>query len=348
MFIKLFANENKRVLKSPVFYICAGAILVITLLFSINTSNNNKVQPSENMIYGIEKYSSFEELSIRLDENKALLDKEVKTFEEGLSINLFTKEQIQLRKANIEYLQQIVIVEEYLFENNIEFNHATSYKSHFTESANSVLNEYLILVGIFLAIIAVFRISIAIPNEIKDGQSKLMLTLPVSRSKYVVYKGLIYFLQSIMFLLAYTLIALIITVVFFNPNGLLIFATNKTVFALSILSAALLQYFFSSILILGVSIVTLGISLLILNKIGSLFLSLIICFGGKPFELIESMFSNTSKISSFFVSSNFNIARKFEKLTANAWWVSLLILFAYCIVLIFVALFKFNRQDIKN
>ncbi len=347
MFRKLFMSESKRIIKTPVFFIIAGLLVVFTIVFCIVAATNDESENSENAVYGVTEYATFDELAEKLDNAEKSLTEKQDALERDIEIKAVTKEQIARRREDIRFESRTVNVMRVLIEKQIPFKDAAQYNTSSAHSI-SIMNHCFVIGAIFIGLAAIVRLSVAMPGEVKEGQAKLMLTMPVTRTKYALFKVSLAFLQSAILLFGYVVFAIIIAAIFFGVSGVLVFANSETAFTLGIIPAALLQMSFAVVSLIGYHLIAFTLSLLTLNKIATLLISLPICFGGILIEFIESAFTRQPVFSRVFISSNLTIQKVFENPSANPVWLAGIVLFAYLAVLTVASFSKFKRQDVLN
>lgn len=348
IFKSIFFTESLRIIKSFGFYIIIGILTVFTLIMFIVSVTDKNDDSNEYAIYGILEYKTFEQLENNLTNAKNSLQKQIDSLEYEDSINALTNEQKDFRKRQIEDSTLQVNVMNYLYENKIPFSKAAQYNSYKGKSGISVLNHCFIIASVFIGIVTIIRLSVAMPNELKEGQAKLTLTLPISRTRYVLYRLLSITGQSVILFLAYALFALAITYLFYPTAGTLVFANKSRAFGTGAAMSMLIQSVFAIISIIGYGVFAFTVSLLTLNKIATLLISIPVCFAGKVVEIVESMFSRNNLFSRFFISSNFSVQQSYLSLQANSILLSIVVLFSYLLIMVIIALFKFKRQDIVN
>ena len=314
-------------------------------VFSVTDKTDNS---NEYAIYGILEYKTSEQLENNLINAKSNLQKQIDSLEYEDSINALTNEQKDFRKHQIEESTLQVNVMNYLYENKIPFSQAAQYNSYKGKSGISVLNHCFIIATVFIGIVTIIRLSVDMPNELKEGQAKLTLTLPITRTRYALYRLLSITGQSVILFLAYALFALAITFLFYPTAETLIFANKSGAFGTGAAISMFIQSVFAIIAIIGYGVFAFTVSLLTLNKIATLLISIPICFAGKVVEIVESMFSKNNLFSKCFISSNFSVQQSYVSLQANSIFLSITILFLYLLALSTIALFKFKRQNIVN
>lgn len=348
IFKSIFFTESLRIIKSLVFYVITGILIAFTLIMFIVSVTDKNDNSNEYAIYGIYAYETFEQLENNLTNAKSNLQKQIDSLEYEDSINALTKEQKDFRKRQIEDLTLQVNVMNYLYDNKISFSQAAQYNSYKDKSGVSILNHCYIIATVLIGLVTIIRLSVAMPNEIKEGQAKLTLTLPMSRPRYALYRLLSITVQSVILFLTYALFALALTYLFYPTAGTLIFANQSGTFGTGAVMSMLIQSAFALISIIGYGVFAFTVSLLTLNKIATILISIPVCFAGKVIEIIESMFSRNNIFSRWFISSNFSVQQSYSNPRTNSVLLSIIVLVIYLLTLSIIALLKFKRQDIVN
>lgn len=349
-FFKLLVNDTKKTLKNKFTYIFIGLILIVHIGCLIIPYIVPDYENNYKSSYGINEYNTIEELSDRILQ----LEETYKSTEEQLALDIknedLTISETKNAKINLKTASRQILTYKYLYEHKIEYSRYQDYGFLQTlmVSKYSGLNStmgVMFFISYIIGFITLLRAAIVIPSEIKDGQYKLLFTLPVNRYKYLIYKCLFIILQSAALMIISSIVAAVFYGVLHGFNDVLVFATADYAFGLSYFLAVLFILLFFIITISIYAITAFCISILINNRIFSLILSLLIIYiTDIPSSLIELISKGSSK---YLLTVNFNPLNAFIGVENNSVFMSLLIVVLYLAPLIAVSLIKFKKQDIR-
>jgi len=340
--------ELKRIYKSPLF-IAIVIILLCLIIFGTIYININisKYDGTNKIIYGITKYESFEELEQRIIDEKESLTIEQQMLKETLSYDIQDKDIIKVKQDRISYMETNINAMSLLLEKRINFENVKAYRDFNIKNGTSVMMSFNLIIAIIIFIISAIKIAIIIPSEIKEGQSKLTLTLPIGRINYALYKlvaNLIFLLSLLIF---FSVFSAIVCAIFFPVKDVFIlFASPYQAICLSFMPSMFLQLAFSIITLIAVSLISFSISLLFRNQIVSLLLTLLFGLWGLVLDLFNNIISGN--FIKYLLSYNLHIDKIFYNQTANPIWISALILVIYLGTILILSLLKFKKQDILN
>lgn len=354
-FIRLLKGDTKRIFigKMPYIFITllflfAMAIIVISLIPNEDSELYQKGKSS----YGVREYTTFEELNTTIIGEKENYLQSVALLDLDIEQENVTANDIKYRQYQIDTLNRTIITMQYLYDNQISFERYQDYYSVDNMTMNqkdSETNLYSVLVlfaTIAIGFITVIRASVYLPSEIKDGKSKIMFTLPLKRVKYLIYRFLFIFLQSVALLIAYAIFFAIVLLIIYGGDDVLLFATANTVFGLSYIPTVFFILIFSLLQLFAYTLFAYCISLLFLKRVLPLIISVFILFGNSIVEpLINLIFGDISK---YFISNNLTPLKAFTYISHISFFGILLILALYLVPLSLISLYKIKKQDIFN
>lgn len=346
--MKFFATEIKRLFTHPAFITLAAVFFMLTLIASVYYFSTEEGNSAAEMVYGVSEYENFDELRERITASQTALAEQNKALESAILAGASDFRLTQMRN-NISYLETNIHTMKLLLDNELPFDCALQYGNFDRSNGAGAVAAFIQIAALAISLIVAVIMALMIPSEIKDGQAKLTLALPVGRMKYVLYKFSVRMMFVVVAFVAYVLLAMSVSAIFFPVwEVYIIMASTDGAICLSYVSAALLQTTFSLVTIVGCGLIGFAVSLLSGNKVASLLITLAACFSGKLFELIERMLNSGFKFTNYLLPCNLGIDRIFTDFNANPVWLALIVIAVYGFVLFAAGIFRFRRRDIMN
>lgn len=352
-FWKIFIADSKRVLLGKFPYIFVFVILLITIAFlcCIEFVNREADLSNQKSFYGIKQYKTLQQLNDDLAVKRESFLQLKEQFETDIKQENLTLTEIKKFEEQVNSLNRTIMTMQYLSDNNISFSRYQDYYNLQTfgpsdrrsESKNVI--SLIMVITVLIGIMTVIKAARIIPGEIKESKSKIMLTLPLGRIQYAVYRLLITFFQSAILMIAYSIILAFFCFLFYGGDDVLIFASANTVFGLSYIPSVLYILLFSLIQIFAVTVIAYSISLLFQSRLWAMLISLFVCYGSEIINFIINLFFKD--MTKYVFSNNLTPLKAYTELNADTVSFSLFVLLSYIVIISIIAFIKFAKQDIK-
>ncbi|MDD4003218.1 MAG: hypothetical protein PHE12_03395 [Clostridia bacterium] len=360
-FIRLLLADTKRLFFGKKIYIIFALCIIFSIAIYISSFNSdnddNQINKSS---YNIQKYENMAQLADFIEAARQEYQKESDKLHEDIELANLTQNEIKYKQNVIGSLKRTLMTAEYLFNNNIAYENYQDYGfiSNIGMSQRSgilIFNIIIYCVTLGLVILSIIRAATYIPNEICSGRYKITFTVPLKRSKYVLYRFLFIFLQSAIFLTAYAIMTALISAILYGAKDVLIFGTKDYVFGLGYIFASMFLLLFYLFHLFVLCVLALSLSLLINNRIVPLLLTLFIYLGDKLiFQIISLLIfvfngfnSYDFNILPWLFGSNIQPLNAFTGIANNSIFIYIGISLIYLLPISAATLFKFTRQDIK-
>ena len=342
--------ELKNFVRSKGFWVLTFVLGMLLVIFSVVFAGFTEDLPPHD-IYGVEKYTSREELNQLIDETNewiAQTEEWLKISEGDLSISEGTRQEQKLLLSEQKRTLRLMSL---LSENNIAYDEIGEYIGTFqvaprASNATSVLALSLIVGYLVICLFFAVKITIKTPAEFQEGQVRLTTLLPRGRTYYFVTRLLAVLLTSLITMIGYTLVAALLILCVFGAKGYLVIATPSFSSALNFGTTAITLFSVYLFPLVSFSAFAFALSLLIRRVLPSFTATIAVFICGKiavPIELLTGKLT----ASNYLFPCAFFLDNSFLGLGANPIWANILISVGICVFLVVISLFRLKHSDIS-
>lgn len=342
-----------KILKFEIFgrkkflFLCVfvGIALLAVLCASVYLKVSN-VSSDKKSLYFINEYTSREELKSNLDASRATLVELEKEYEQSKASGA-AGFILAEKKTNIDVLKRSIKGMETLYEKNIAYKNVIAYSVFDKANGGSAVVNFINIFAIIVSILMAIKLSVSIPNEIKEGQARFTMITSVGRTDYVLFRWAAELIKNLFAFMVFSLLCFAVTAMFYPTGGkYVLVATITNSFLLNYGASCFLQIVFGMYTLFLISEIAFSVSLVVRSPLLSAGITIVVCFCGRFLELLQSTIGRTVNFAKWLLPLNLRLEQSFTSLTVNSVFVTAIFGISITAFLFFVAMARFNKRDI--
>ena len=342
-----------KILKFEIFgrkkflFLCVfvGIALLAVLCASVYLKVSN-VSSDKKSLYFINEYTSREELKSNLDASHATLVELEKEYEQSKASGA-AGFILAEKKTNIDVLKRSIKGMETLYEKNIAYKNVIAYSVFDKANGGSAVVNFINIFAIIVSILMAIRLSVSVPNEIKEGQARFTMITSVGRTDYVLFRWAAELIKNLFAFMVFSLLCFAVTAMFYPTGGkYVLVATVTNSFLLNYGASCFLQILFCTYTLFLISAIAFSVSLVVRSPFLSAGITIVVCFCGRFLELLQSTIGRTVNFAKWLLPLNLRLEQSFTSLTVNSVFVTAIFGISITAFLFFVAMARFNKRDI--
>ena len=353
--MKWLMIEWKRMLKQPVVWSIAAFLLVAIVFVVISDARTD--EQFVRSLYGVEEYATQEELKEQIDEAAQTVREKTEEYNQALADGTLTSWQAEMERENIRLLERGLRAMEALYDKGIGYNDVVSFGATdlFNDwEVDNAAGELRRIVEIFAFVVMALtsiKLLIKIPTEIREGQYKLTMTLPVGRNKYALLQWLLYTFIGLTGIVFVWFAGMAISMIVFRKGGYVLYAYDGGAFVTDFFATGLLQLALSAILLLCCNTTALALSLTVSNRGVLVVLHILLCLSGRLFELAQYVVGDSVQFVGYLYPCALDFLGCYRigglGLYLNSVFISVLFAVAISCILLSGALVFFKKRNLK-
>lgn len=316
------------------------AVFCASVYLKVSTTPSDKKS-----LYFINEYTSREELKSNLDASHTTLVELEKEYEQAKASGA-AGFILAEKKTNIDVLKRSIKGMETLYENNIAYKNVIAYSVFDKVNGVSAVVNFINIFAIVVSILTAIRLSVSVPNEIKEGQARFTLITSVGRTDYVLFRWATELIKNLFALIVFSLLCFALVAMFYPTGGkYVLVATVTNSFLLNYGASCFLQILFGAYTLFLISAIAFSVSLVVRSPFLSAGITMVVCFCGRFLELLQSTIGRTISFAKWLLPLNLRLEQSFTSLTVNSVFVTAIFGISITAFLFFIAMATFSKRD---
>lgn len=254
--------------------------------------------------------------------------------------NLFRK------KTVIDALKRSIKGMETLYEKNIAYKNVIAYSDFDKTNGVSAVANFINIFAIVVSILMAIKLSVSIPNEIKEGQARFTMITSVGRTYYVLFRWATELIRNLFAFIVFSLLCFAVVAMFYPTGGkYVLVATITNSFLLNYGASCFLQIVFGTYTLFLISAIAFSVSLVVRRPLLSAGITIVVCFCGRFLELLQSTIGRTVNFAKWLLPLNLRLEQSFTSLTVNSVFVTAIFGISITAFLFFIAMATFSKGD---
>lgn len=233
-----------------------------------------------------------------------------------------------------------------LYEKNIAYKNVNAYSDFDKTNGVSAVANFINIFAIVVSILMAIKLSVSVPNEIKEGQARFTMITSVGRTDYVLFKWATELIKNLFAFIVFSLLCFAVVAMFYPTGGkYVLVATITNSFLLNYGASCFLQIVFGMYTLFLISAIAFSVSLVVRSPLLSAGITIVVCFCGRFLELLQSTIGRSANFAKWLLPLNLRLEQSFTSLTVNGVFVTAIFGISITAFLFFIAMATFSKRD---